>query len=192
MAPPPSTQPSIRFVFTSTYKGGTKDWSTRFHFTPAVNPTDAVFAALLADQKPLIKPALPAWCTIKEAVGYDAGSELPVWTSAVGEACTFAPSTSTPTPLECAAFFRFSTTARTSKNHPIYLAQYIHDIMYQPSQPDHELLQTDQMENIRQWLATWVTGIGIGGSTYKKTGPYGAVAQSLLVPTYITHRDFPT
>jgi hypothetical protein len=45
---------------------------------------------------------------------------------------------------------------------------------------------------MRQWLTRWVSGITVSGTTYKKAGPYGAVAQSLLVPTYITHRDFPT
>jgi hypothetical protein len=47
-------------------------------------------------------------------------------------------------------------------------------------------------ENIRQWLARWVSGIAISGTTYKKAGPKGAVAQSLHVPIYTTHRDFPS
>jgi hypothetical protein len=192
MPPAPSTQPSIRYVFSSTYRGGTKQWSTRIHFTPSVNPTSATFDAILAGDKPYIKPALPTWTTLVEAVGYYAGSEVPVWTSSVNEACTFPDGSSVWPPLATAAFFRFGTTQRTSKNHPIYLGQYIHAVGRLPASSDHELADTNQTENIRQWLIRWVNGISIGGSTYKKTGPYGAVAQSLHVPIYLTHRDFPT
>lgn len=151
-----------------------------------------MFDAIAADQDDYILPAFPTWTTLKEMVCYYAGSEVPVRTHTYGSACTFAPGTSTPTPLETAAYFRFTTTQRTSKNHPIYLGQYLHDVMYQPSSSDHELLQTDQMENIRQWLARWVSGFSVTGVTIKKTGPYGAVAQSLHVPIYTSHRDFPT
>lgn len=191
MPPAPPTQNAFRFVFSSTYKGGTRQWSTKLFTNQTNSLTQAILDAMVTDQLAYIKPALPTWCTIVEALAYDPGSDIPVATNSINQACTFAPGTLTPTPLETAAYFRFATTARTSKNHPIYLGQYIHDVMTQPSQTDHELLQTDQMENLRQWLARWVSGITISGTVYKKAGPYGAVAQSLHVPIYTTHRDFP-
>lgn len=192
MPPAPSTQSAFRFIFQSTYKGGTRQWSTKMYTNQTIDPTDSIMSALQSDQQAYILPAFPTWCTWIGLDGYSPGSDVPVKSLSFSHAGTFAPGTSTPTPLECAAYFRFSTTQRTSKNHPVYLGQYLHDVMYQPSSSDHELLQTDQTENMRQWLTRWVSGITVSGTTYKKAGPYGAVAQSLLVPTYITHRDFPT
>jgi hypothetical protein len=157
-----------------------------------VTPTQAVLDALVADQKPYIKPALPTYTTLVEALAYGAGSDVPVATTSINEACTFPAASTTPTPLEVCALFRFGTTQRTVKNHPVYLFQYLHGIGIMPGQSDHELLDTNMTENIRQWLARWVSGIAISGTTYKKAGPKGAVAQSLHVPIYTTHRDFPS
>jgi hypothetical protein len=65
-------------------------------------------------------------------------------------------------------------------------------VLIEPSQSDDELLNNDQQENIRQLAQKWVDGFVISGSTYLKTGPYGAVAQNTLINNYISHRDFPT
>ena len=186
-----STQSAFRFIFSTTYRGGTRQWSTKFFTNQTSVPTQAILDALVTDQKPYIKPALPTYTTIVEALAYGPGSDVPVATTSIGEACTFPATSTTPTPLEVAAFFRYATTQRTSKNHPIYLAQYIHGVGIMPGQSDHELLDTNMAENIRQWLTRWVSGITISGVQYKKAGPRGAVAQSLHVPTYVTHRDFP-
>jgi CRISPR/Cas system-associated exonuclease Cas4 (RecB family) len=162
------------------------------HFTPAADPSDAMFDAIAADQTAYIRPSLTPRTTYQEMVCYRAGSEVPVRTVTIGLAGTFNPGTPIYTPLETAAYFRFTTTQRTSKNHPIYLGQYLHDILIQPSQADRELANSDQTENMRQWLARWVAGFSVTGVTIKKAGPYGAVAQSLHVPLYVTHRDFPS
>ena len=188
---PAPTQAAIRFIFRTTYKGGTKQWSTKFFLNNTNVPTQAVLDAFVTDQKPYIKPALPTYTTLVEALAYGPGSDVPVATAAINEACTFPAASTQPTPLEVAAYFRFATTQRTAKNHPIYLGQYIHGVGIMPSQADHELLDTNMAENIRQWLVRWVNGITISGTVYKKAGPRGAVAQSLLVPIYVTHRDFP-
>lgn len=192
MAPAPATRPSIRAIFESTYKGGTKRWSTRWHFTPAVNPTTAVFATLANDLDPYLAAIVTPRTSLKEYVGYYAGSEVPVWSADRNQAGTFNPGTFRVTPLESCAVTRYGTTQRTSKNHPIYLFQYTHDVLVEPSQSDYELLNNDQQENIRQLAQKWVDGFVISGSTYMKTGPYGAVAQNCRINDYISHRDFPT
>ncbi len=191
MAPAPSTQPSIRAVIESSYKGGSKRWSTRWHFTPSVDVTDAVFAALADDIDPLLLACFTPRSELVEYVGYNAGSEVPVWSATRSDAGTFDLGTRKHTPLECCSLTRYGTTQRTSRNHPVYLFQYIHDAVIDPDFEDYERLDSDQSANLGELADAWVTGFLIGGSHYKKTGPYGAVAQSALINEYITHRDFP-
>lgn len=181
----------MRVLYESTYKGGVKTWSTRVYWSVAVNPTDAVWDALAAGLDPYVKAFITPRSTHKGYTCYDIGSDVPVRQIDRNVVGTFDPTTPQWNPLEVSILARYSTTQRTTKNHPIYLFQYLRDGMTQPGQADRELVNTDQKEDVRQFVQKLVDGFVIGGSTYKKSSRYGAVAQSVIVEQYLTHRDFP-
>ena len=80
---------------------------------------------------------------------------------------------------------------QSTKNHPIYLFTYIHNVLLAGnSTPD--VLDTTHKTALEEYADDWLAGFSDGTLTHKRAGPRGAVAQSRVVETYVTHRDFPT
>jgi hypothetical protein len=172
------------------FLGGSRLWSNRYFFT-GTDPTDAQFSALATLLKNQEKGIYSSRVTINEAVGYHAGSDVPVWSETLSQAGTFSPATGRVTcPGDCAVFIRMNTDQRTSKNHPIYLFKYYHDVHAQGnSQPDNIC---DDQNALYADVATSLHGTWNDGTSDRQIcGPYGAVALGATVGTYITHRDFP-
>src|SRR5690348_2320391 len=123
-----ATTPSIRVIKAIPhFKGGTRDWSNRYHFNGGT-PADATHWHTLMDNVVAAEKAcLPAFQTIIECVGYAAGSDVPVASKTYSQAGTLSPAAgNASTPGETAALLRWSTAARSVKNHPIYLFNYFH------------------------------------------------------------------
>lgn len=184
--------PSLKVVKRTAYKGGTKEWSNRYHFNGGTPANAAAwlsfFNAVVNDEK----QALPPETHIVGGVGYNAGSEVPVWSTSVDIAGTAAVFGSSPlAPLEVCALIRYTTTARTSKNHPIYLFNYVHGV-YLDAGSDRELLQVQQKGDFESLADTWIAGYSDGANVYVRAGPNGATAVSRVVNAHVTHRDFPT
>lgn len=123
--------------------------------------------------------------------GYAAGSDVAVasGTSSGTGALTLAGSETWP-PGDCAVFIRWSTTARTTKNHPIYLFSYYHGFKFIPS-TDPDRLQSGQHGLMDTYGAAWVSGFSDGANTLVRAGPNGATGFSPSTQYEITHRDFP-
>ena len=184
------TTASCKLIFQSPYKGGTKQWSTKLHVTGG-NWQDQTHFNTFADALWTdIRPVVPTRTSLVEAVAYNPGSDLPVFTKSYGQAGTYDETGRAMQALEVVALLRFTTDARSTKNHPIYLFNYIHDV---PAD------STDTPETPRaDWKASWqtrcnnmVAGYSDGTLTRKRAGPRGAVAQSGAIEDYFTHRDFP-
>jgi hypothetical protein len=183
--------PSLRFNFTSTYRGGSKQWSMRWFFRPGV-PADltawtALINAIKVDVRAIVSPSTQL-DTVDCLV---AGTEVPLHTVSVSQAGTFVVSGRIPMPLETCMLARWGTDARTSKNHPIYLFNYVHDVYRAPSETDHEKLDPDQRGSLDGWLTRSISGYSDGSNVYHRCGPNGASATTKTLPTYFTHRDFP-
>lgn len=185
--------PSVKIRVSFTRDGSTRVWSNRYHFNgglPADSThwttfTDAIVAAL--------KIPLPPSCEIIEAIGYNAGSDLPVFAKAYSTVGIYSIDAGNfEGPGDCAYLLKWSTTARTSKNHPVYLFSYMHGIVLDHTQPAGALA-SGQRSRYNDYGTAWVTGFSDGTHTLVRAGPNGATGSWVGRgdPAYVTHRDFP-
>jgi hypothetical protein len=174
------------------YKGGLRQWSNRYHFLGGT-PADATHWHTLMDAVTTAeKAALPGNCTIVEAVGYAAGSDVPVATKVYSLAGTMSfVAGNFATPLGVAGIIRWSTAARSTKNHPIYLFAYFHNVYVTSTGTGFDLLDANQKTAMGTYATAWITGFSDGTITATRASPQGAAATGSLVEEYVSHRDFP-
>jgi hypothetical protein len=186
-----ATTPSVKIVKSMNFKGGVKLWSNRYHFnggTPSsTSHWNTLNDAIVAAEKAIY----PSHVTITNAVDYDAGSDVPVNSKSYSQAGTLTDMGQWTPPSEVAALIRYATTARTSKNHPIYLFNYYHGIYQNPSATNNDAVDSHEISAMDAYAAAWIAGFSDGTITAVRAGPNGATATGYLVEEYFTHRDFP-
>ncbi len=191
MTPPPATRASIKIVKSMPYRGGTVLWSNRYHFAGNLSPTDAQWSTIRLGVTGVEIACYTSRVTIVEAVGYDPGSEVPVWSTALSANGTLSPGgSSVDCPGDVACLMKLTTDARSTKNHPIYLFSYYHDAWHSSATVD--TIDAQQKTNLEALGTKFVDGSWTDGTnTLHRCGPYGAVAQARIVSPLLTHRDFP-
>jgi hypothetical protein len=138
------------------------------------------------------KATMFAPMAIVQCDGYAAGSEVPVATKVYSTAGTVTgASGSTMSPGEVVALVRYSTAARSTKNHPIYAFNYYHHVMVNPGSAGIDLLDTNQKGAFGTYAAAWIAGFSDGTITAVRATPAGHLATGQVVEEYVTHRDFP-
>jgi hypothetical protein len=184
--------PSVRVVKSFTFKGGSRLFSNRYHFDGGA-PSDATHWHTLMDNVTAVeKLCFYSNVTIVEALGYAAGSDVPVATKTYALAGTLTPgSGGYYAPGECAILLRYATATRTVKNHPLYLFNYFHGVLNQDTAVGADKPDVNQRTNIGAYAADWIAGFSDGTVTHHRAGPNGDLATGSLVEEYITHRDFP-
>lgn len=191
MTKPPPTRMSVKVIKQSPYKGGLKEWSNRWYFSPT-GPMDLTTFEDLSDWLVGIEHNyLGTPCTIIGTTGYNPGSEVPVHTKTYSTACTatLAGSQSFAT-LEVASLWRFTTDQRSVKNHPIYGFKYYHQQILD-TLPDREAMPPPHQASQQTDANLILAGNVVGGTTYFPCTAYGAVFQQAFVEPMYTHRDFP-
>lgn len=183
-------RPSIKIVKSFSWKGSAHLWSNRYCFGGTTPASPAAWTtmcdAVVLAEKAIYTPDI----TIVQAVGYDAGSDIPVFTKTYATVGTLAQSTNWLLPRECAAVVRYSTATRTSKNHPLYLFNYYHGVLsIGTGTPD--TIRADQVTAYNTYGSAWVTGFSDGTGAKPRMGPNGNLATGVFTSTVITHRDFP-
>lgn len=193
----PDTKHSLVVLKQFTYRGATRTFSNRYHFEGAL-PVDAAAWTVLAGHVTDAEQAIyDSEVTIIQALGYDAGSATS--TNPHGDA-VFAHTYSkvgtgafgagaVPAPGDCAALLRYSTTARSTKNHPVYLFNYFHGVQIPVAGGDQ--MASGQQTAIETYADAWLAGFTDGTGPRERCGPRGAVATGRFVDANIRHRDFP-
>lgn len=175
---------------TSPYEGGSRVWSCTFHFTGS-DPTTAEWETLADNVRDAFKLILNDTETITLSRGYNAGSDIAVFERAESTDGTYGiTGTEIRAPLQVAALLRWSTAVRTSKNHPVYLFNYVHGPVLAGT-ADKEALSANWLGYASNFAAAWVTGFSDGSGTRFRAGPNGAQATGHSEHAYVTHRDFP-
>ena len=183
--------PSIKIDKSFTYRGVARVFSNRYHFNGGT-PADSTHWTTLADAIVLAEKAIypTGFGTIVKATGYAAGSDVPVFTKTYTTAFTGSFASWVQVPGDCAMLIRYATTARTSKNHPIYLFNYYH-VVGISSGGDVDTLNAPQGTAAGTYAAHWISGFSDGTLTLVRAGPNGATATGSLVEPKVTHRDLP-
>jgi hypothetical protein len=189
MAPTPSIKVTKRFL----WGGVTREFSNRYHFNGGL-PADATHWTTLSDavvnaEKACFAnfPGNPV--SIVKTTGYAAGSDVPVFTKAYTTVGTLSLTGLAPVPAEVAGLVRYTTTARTSKNHPVYLYNYYHGVYCDGVDGDTWI--ASQRTAFSTYATAWISGFSDGAITAVRAGPNGATATTRLIETRLTHRDFP-
>lgn len=190
MAVPPD-QAGIKLTFSFSWRGSTKNWSQLYHLTQGSWQDQGHFNAASDALWNLLKTAIPSRNTLVSSTGYNPGSFLPVFSKSYGAAGTFTDTANPQATGEACMLVKFTTTQRTTKNHPIYLFKWFHGVQSEgTTSPD--TLRSGIRTTMQGQIDTLMGGISDGTLTRKYCGPFGAVAQVGTVNTLLHIREFPT
>jgi hypothetical protein len=187
-----ATNASLKVIKSIHFKGGQRQFTNRYHFNGGT-PADATHWHTLMDNVVNAEKAIhDANVTIVNVIGYAAGSDVPVASKTYTTVGTLTVVGGNITaPGEAAALIRWSTSARSTKNHPIYCFAYIHGVVVGPTSTTCDTLDANQKTAMTTYGTAWITGFSDGTITAVRATPQGAPATGVLTEEYVTHRDFP-
>jgi hypothetical protein len=186
---------SVRVIKQFTYRGALRNFSNRYAIGTAAPADgahwDTLFDAITAAEKAIYLPLASGGAKIIEAIGYAAGSEVPVRTKTYALDGTGAFAGWAPVAGDSAGLIRYSTPDRSTKNHPVYCFNYYHAIGAANSVGGNDTLNAAQRTAMGTYASAWISGFSDGTTTFHRSRPTGDLVTGSLVETLITHRDLP-
>lgn len=184
--------PSLLVKYSVPNRDGVQTVTNRYHFSGGL-PGDSAHWTTFADEVvDNLKTMLHDETTITDAIGYDAVADVAVFgkTYAVSGTQTIVSGTGA-LPGFCCALLKWATSARTKKNHPIYLFSYVHGVPNRGlGAPDCNKLSTLAFSEAEAYAEKWWnTGFTDGVHVYRRAGPNGVTAISSTVDEYIRDHD---
>jgi hypothetical protein len=180
---------SIKVVKSFTYRGSAHLWSNRYHFDGGAPASSGAWLTLANAVTAAEKAIFGSPCTITQVVGYDAASDSPIYSNTYSLAGTLSLTGTEQATGDSCALARFTTTQRTTKNHPVYLFNYWHSVVKATSGAGDDLLPA-QKTAMLAYANAWIAGFSDGTVTHHRAGPNGAVAQAATIDSHLRHRDF--
>ncbi len=184
--------PSLKLTKSFSFKGGLRSFSNRYHFLGGTPADDAHWDALVDLVVAAEALIYPEPVTISQAVGYGAGSDVPLYTEDLIVAGSFTPAGGSVLAVgEAAALVRYATDARSTKNHPIYCFNYYHSAYSDAAGGNPDNFLGSQRAVLETYAAAWLAGFSDGVHTYTRASPAGHACTTVIVDEFLTHRDFP-
>lgn len=187
--------PSLRIVKEFNLRGGVGHFSNRYHMhggTPADYAHWETFCDLVvAAEKTLYQLIGSGGATIVEGVGYEGGSEVPVFTKTYSVAGTGSFSAFVPQASDVCGLIRYNTGARSTKNHPIYCFNYYHCAGSEGSYTDPDSINPAWHTALSTYGAAWLSGFSDGTNTYVRARPNGDACTGYTAELELSHRDLP-
>lgn len=146
---------------------------------------------MVAAEYPIYQATAGGGCKVIGTVGYEGGSEIPVYNKTYNDDGTGGFTSWSPLPGDAAAVVRYSTADRSSKNHPIYLFNYYHSVSAVAGAGNQDTLHAAQKSAIGTYAADWITGFSDGTVTHHRSRPNESLATGDLVLPLVSHRDLP-
>jgi hypothetical protein len=182
--------PSLRVIKSFTYRGNVRLWSNRYHFNGGVPASDSAWHTLMDNVTTAEQLALSNEVTIVEAIGYLAGSDVPVSSKTYTKVGSLTTTGFQMQAGDVAAMIRWATAVRTSKNHPVFLFNYFHSTAA-TSAATPDIIAPTYKTALNTYASGWISGFSDGSVTYNRAGPNGASATGFIVDNNLRHRDFP-
>ena len=186
---------SVRIVKQFAYRGSLRNFSNRYHFGTYLPPDSTHWTtlcdAITAAEKTIYRSLAQGGAKIIQAVGYAAGSEVPVFTKTYSLDGTLIGTPYVVAPGDAAALVRYSTSDRSVKNHPIYCFNYYHACTMDGTDADNDKLNATQAAAMATYATHWITGFSDGATTVQRSRPSGDLCTGSLVEPLLTHRDLP-
>lgn len=181
-------QYSLIVYVTVPFRGGTQLTSNRYFFkksdgTTAEPSWDGLRTAVVNAQKAIYKSNVH----ITAVKGTAPGSDVAVYEWAGSVAGTNGVSNDDAAGELC-ALIRYFTAARSAKNHPIYLYNYMHG---QTVDSANKQLIGGSYGPTDTFAGDWITGFSDGTDSFVRCGPHGAAAVSKVVDQYLRVHTFP-
>jgi hypothetical protein len=174
------------------YRGAREHWSNAYHLDQ-IPASSAIWDGLVSAISNLEPPMFPASVQFERVTGHLPGTP-PVLVyeydfPPAGEGGPTGSFTPIATEHECpgddAVWVRYGTTQKTVRGKPIFLRNYYHAVFYDATPDTFSARQKVAFDALG---AAWVTGINVQGTTFRRAGPRGAVAQNHATDQFITTR----